>query len=72
MRTSREPRSFIEGFLELKHSGRWAIDGVEISSGEVFEVKLSGQWVRVRMEHDGQDYFTVPQIGLFVGMEARQ
>jgi hypothetical protein len=53
-----------EGYLEIQSNGRFAIVDIndesrtnEITSGEVFEIKVFGKWVTVRMEHDGEMYY---------------
>lgn len=61
------------GFLQRTDTGRWSIGPrYELTSGEGFEVNLDRQWVRVRMEHDGTAYYTIPGVVLFEGLEARQ
>jgi hypothetical protein len=61
-----------EGFLKLNTgNGRYRIvdkDNAgrtyEITCGECFEIKIFEQWVKVRMEHDGDQYY-------FYGEETR-
>ena len=61
------------GVLMKVVTGRWAIDGrLEITSGEVIEVKVVDNWTTTRIEHNGVEYYAVvPGIKLYEGMPAR-
>jgi len=53
-------------------SERWAVDGVELTSGACFQVQIEGVWHDVVVEHDGRDYYAIPQaIHLYPGLTAR-
>ncbi|MEK6704612.1 MAG: DUF5348 domain-containing protein [Bdellovibrionota bacterium] len=65
---------YVQGQLNRTASGRWSIgDRFEITSGEVLEVRIGHYWIPTRIEHDGEDYFTVVSgIKLYGGMEVRR
>lgn len=67
----------IEGVLKLESTKRWAIYPkgdeypFEITSGEVFELFLDGQWKSTRMESSLGAYYSVDGFQLEEGMRAR-
>jgi hypothetical protein len=46
----------IEGYLQQKANGRYAINGAEFTSGDVVKVRIGQQWLVMRFEHDGEYY----------------
>lgn len=66
----------ITGLLRYNERGRWEIfqplgPARELTSGEVFEVKVEGMWQMYRMEHNGNDYYIVGSLKIEDAMEAR-
>lgn len=72
------------GWLFLPAPGeRWLIvykvgktrdesDWYTVTSGEVIEVNVGGQWVRTRIEHNGKGYYAVvPGVNLANELKAR-
>jgi len=58
--------------LYRKKSGRWALNDVELTFGDVFEVNIAGFWIDVRIEHDSHDYYAIPPaVRLYEGLFAR-
>jgi hypothetical protein len=67
------PQRFTQGPLIKTSTGRWSIgENWELTSGECFAVCIGHQWLEVRMEHNGRNYYTIPGIVLHIGLEARQ
>jgi hypothetical protein len=49
----------IEGYLQKQANGRYAINGIEFTSGETIEVRVNRQWLEMRFECDGEYYLMV-------------
>lgn len=66
-----------EGILTKNSSGRYELDGYELSSGcsvEILEAPDEDEparWVRTRVEHDGEDYYLVSGHQRLLGKRAR-
>jgi hypothetical protein len=65
-----------EGKLTKRDTGRWAVDYGEddfdeITSGDMFELKVLGVWQKARMESFQGKYYSVPELPLKVGLIAR-
>ena len=53
-------------------SGRWVLNGVELSSGSHFQVFIQGYWINTEIEHNGHDYYAIPlAVRLYPGLRAR-
>lgn len=62
--------------LRKARTGRWCLNGVELTSGSHFDVRVQGHWIRVVIEVAGangkRDYCAYPScIRLHDGLEAR-
>ena len=63
---------FDQGQLLKDDDGRWELNGITLTSGAHFEIRIQGHWIRVVIEHDGLEYQAYPQsIRLCRGLEAR-
>jgi len=62
-----------EGSLHKTKIERWSVDDeLEITSGDVIEVCVDGRWIQTRVEHDGEEYYSVvPGIQFYEGMKVR-
>ena len=70
-----------EGTLIRNDIGRWEFAGIELTSGDVAEILLAGQWLRGRVEymHGSEAYSFIVSSGLdsetvvllHTGMQAR-
>ena len=55
-----------------QYSGRMVLDGWELHCGDVFQVKIDGQWRDTRIEHSDDWYLTgVSSEVELEGLEAR-
>jgi len=53
-------------------SGRWCLNGLDLTCGDVIEVNIAGYWIKVIIEHEGDDYYAIPtSIRLHNGLFAR-
>ena len=53
-------------------SGRWCLNGIDLTCGSCVEVNIEGHWIEVGIEHDQHDYYAIPtSIRLQKGMVAR-
>ena len=58
--------------LYKTRSGKWALNGIELSSGSRFEVMISDRWIEISIEYDGKGYYAIPySIRLLKGQFAR-
>ena len=54
-----------QGYLEKSDNGRYSISEVyELTCGEGVEVKTPKGWMKMRIEHDGTDYYLISNQGL--------
>ena len=66
-----------DGVLRKKSNGRYELNGFELTSGMQVEVLTRYfdddplRWVRVKVEHDGEDYCLVPGYMRLDGVRAR-
>ena len=65
-----------EGKLVKRDTGRWAVDYGEdgfdeITSGDMFELKVLGVWQKARMESFQGKYYSIPELPLRVRLTAR-
>jgi hypothetical protein len=51
-----EGYQMIEGYLQKKANGRYAINGAEFTSGEVIKIRIGHQWITMRFEYDDEYY----------------
>ncbi len=50
----------MEGYLEKQDTGRYGVsDELELTCGDCVEVMTALGWTKMRIEHDGIDYFLV-------------
>jgi hypothetical protein len=60
------------GELYRSESGRWALNGVDLTCGSSIEVSIAGRWIDIFIEHDGDDYYAIPPaVHLHEGLFAR-
>lgn len=58
--------------LRMAPSRRWTLNGIELTSGDHFQVRISGHWIDVVIEHDGNGYYAIPRaVRLHAGLAAR-
>lgn len=67
-----------DGILQKNRADRWEItyEGVperdQLTCGTICEIQVGNDWVRTRIEHDGEGYYAVkPKLRLLGGMKAR-
>jgi hypothetical protein len=61
-----------EGTLQKTIYGRWSLKDIDVSCGDCIQVKLGEQWITIRLEYDGQDFYAIPLvINLRNGLRAR-
>lgn len=41
-------------------SGRWMLQGIELTCGSAFDVNIDNHWIRVKIEYDSEGYYVVP------------
>lgn len=60
------------GELRKTKYGRWVLNGSDLSSGSVFEVRIQGHWIRVVIEYHDAKYQPYPEsVNLHQGLRAR-
>lgn len=65
-------RSSPQSELYKTRLGRWALNGIELTSGSRFQVKIDGHWINVVIEHDTSGYYAIPPcVRLLKGLHAR-
>lgn len=53
-------------------SGRWMLNGIDVTSGSTIDVNIDGRWIRVRIEYDANGYYAIPiSIRLHPGLWAK-
>lgn len=40
-------------------NGRIECNDIEFSSGDLIEILIANQWIRTRIEHNGQQYYSI-------------
>jgi len=61
-----------DGELRLGANGRWILNGIDLTSGSHFQVRIANHWIYVTVEHDGTDYYAIPiSVRLHQGLIAR-
>ena len=61
-----------ENELYKTPAGRWALNGIELTSGSHFQIKIDDHWINVVIEHDESGYYVFPIcIRLLKGLHAR-
>jgi hypothetical protein len=46
--------------LRLEPCGRWSLNGIDLTCGSHFQVRIAGHWIDVTIEHDGDRYYAIP------------
>jgi hypothetical protein len=58
--------------LYRAQTGRWALNGIDLTCGSSIEVNIAGRWIDIFIEHDGNDYYAIPPaVCLHDGLFAR-
>lgn len=53
-------------------SGRWALNGIVLTSGSHCQVRIDGHWINIIIEHDKGAYVAIPpSVRLIKGLHAR-
>lgn len=61
-----------ESGLHKTSSRRWALNGIELTAGSRFEVKIDGHWIIIAIEHGRGGYYAIPpSVRLHEGLHAR-
>jgi Domain of unknown function (DUF5348) len=58
--------------LEKSPTGRWMLNGIDLTSGSTVDVNIDGHWIRIRIEHDSNGYYAIPiSVRLHQGLWAK-
>ena len=58
--------------LCLEATNRWSLNGIELTCGSHFQVRIAGHWIDVVIEHDKTGYYAIPYVvRLYAGLPAR-
>jgi hypothetical protein len=58
--------------LRMGPSRRWTLNGIDLTSGSHFQVRIASHWIDVVVECDGREYYAIPYaVRLHAGLPAR-
>jgi hypothetical protein len=58
--------------LCMGRNRRWTLNGIDLTCGSHFQVRIAGHWIDVVVEYDGKGYYAIPYaVRLYAGLPAR-